>query len=122
MYLRVQLPYQIGYEPGRGRVESRTLRADSGYGARASVDARCALQQPRQLVRQRARRDNHRSLQDRGDRKREPWRTLDEVENATLEWVDWFNHRRLLESIDNVLPAELELAYHRQQEESAMAA
>ncbi len=53
---------------------------------------------------------------------RGPWRNLDAVEYATLEWVDWFNHRRLLEPIGNVPPAELEMAYYRQQEESAMAA
>jgi transposase InsO family protein len=52
---------------------------------------------------------------------RGPWRHLEAVEYATLEWVDWFNHRRLLESIGNVPPAELELAYH-QQSESALAA
>jgi transposase InsO family protein len=51
-----------------------------------------------------------------------PWRHLDAVEYATLEWVDWFNHRRLLEPIGNVPPSELELAYCRQQEELAMAA
>ena len=55
-------------------------------------------------------------------RRRGPWRNIEAVEYATLEWIDWFNHRRLLESIGNVPPAELELAYHRQQEESAMAA
>jgi len=55
-------------------------------------------------------------------RRRGPWRTIDAVEYATLEWVDWFNHRRLLEPIGNIPPAELELAYYRQQEESAMAA
>lgn len=54
--------------------------------------------------------------------RRGPWRALDAVEYATLEWVDWFNHRRLLEPIGNVPPAELELAYERQQAESAMAA
>ena len=53
---------------------------------------------------------------------RGPWRHLEAVEYATLEWVDWFNHRRLLEPIGNVPPAELELAYHRQQNESALAA
>ena len=42
---------------------------------------------------------------------RGPWRSLDEVEYATLEWVDWFNHRRLLERIGNMPPAELELSY-----------
>jgi transposase InsO family protein len=35
-------------------------------------------------------------------RRRGPWRGLDEVEYATLEWVDWFNHRRLLEPIGHV--------------------
>ena len=54
--------------------------------------------------------------------KRGPWRTVDEVEYATLEWVDWFNNRRLLEPIGNKPPAELEMAYYRQLEESAMVA
>jgi transposase InsO family protein len=53
---------------------------------------------------------------------RGPWRTLDAVEYATLEWVDWFNNRRLLESIGHVPPAEYELAYHRLTEAQAMAA
>ena len=51
-----------------------------------------------------------------------PWRTLDQVEYATLEWVDWFNNRRLLEPIGNIPPAEFERAYYRQLEESAEAA
>jgi len=55
-------------------------------------------------------------------RRRGPWRNIDEVEYATLEWVDWFNHRRLLEPIGNIPPAELEIAYYEQQEESAMVA
>ena len=55
-------------------------------------------------------------------RRRGPWRTIDAVEYATLEWVDWFNHRRLLEPIGNIPPAELEQAYYRQLEGSAMAA
>jgi len=55
-------------------------------------------------------------------RHRGPWQNLDAVEYATLEWVGWFNHRRLLESIGNVPPAELEMAYYRQQEGSAIAA
>ena len=53
---------------------------------------------------------------------RGPWRTLDAVEYATLEWVDWFNNRRLLESIGHVPPAEYEQAYHRLTEAQAMAA
>jgi transposase InsO family protein len=43
--------------------------------------------------------------------RRGPWRHLEAVEYATLEWVDWFNHRRLLEPIGNVPPAELEMSY-----------
>ena len=37
-----------------------------------------------------------------------PWRSLDAVEYATLEWVDWFNNRRLLEPIGHVPPVEFE--------------
>jgi transposase InsO family protein len=53
---------------------------------------------------------------------RGPWRALDAVEYATLEWVDWFNHRRLLEPIGHVPPAEFEEAYHRQNPSQALAA
>ena len=45
---------------------------------------------------------------------RGPWKTLDEVEYATAEWVDWFNHRRLYEYCGDVPPAELEAAYYAQ--------
>lgn len=51
-------------------------------------------------------------------RHRGPWRTIDMVEYATLEWVDWFNNRRLLESIGDIPPAEREIKYYRQREES----
>jgi len=51
-----------------------------------------------------------------------PWRSVEEVEFATLEWVDWFNHRRLLEPIGHVPPVEFEAAYYRRQEEPAMGA
>lgn len=46
-------------------------------------------------------------------RNRGPWKNLDDVEYATLEWIDWFNHRRLLEPIGNIPPAELEADYWR---------
>jgi transposase InsO family protein len=55
-------------------------------------------------------------------RKRAPRRNLDEVEYATLEWVDWFNNRRLLESIGDAPPAEFEKAYYEQIEGQAKAA
>jgi len=45
-------------------------------------------------------------------RRRGPWRNLEDVEFATLEWVDWFNNRRLLEPIGNVPPAEFEDVYY----------
>ena len=45
-------------------------------------------------------------------RRRGPWRSLEAVECATLEWVDWFNHRRLLQPIGNVPPAEAEARYY----------
>ena len=54
-------------------------------------------------------------------RQQGPWRGIDAVELATLEWVDWFNHRRLLEPIGNMPPAEKEDDYYRQRE-SAMVA
>jgi putative transposase len=43
-----------------------------------------------------------------------PWRGFEAVEFATLEWVDWFNNRRLLEPIGNIPPAEAEAAYYAQ--------
>lgn len=55
-------------------------------------------------------------------RRRGPWKSIEAVEFAVLQWVDWFNHRRLLESIGDVPPAEFEQAYYRQQEAHAIAA
>ena len=54
--------------------------------------------------------------------RRGPWRSLEAVEYATLEWVDWFNNRRLLEPIGNVPPAEAEAAYYAALEEPAALA
>lgn len=48
--------------------------------------------------------------------RRGPWRSMEDVEFATLEWVWWFNHHRLLEPIGYVPPVEYEEAYYRQQE------
>jgi putative transposase len=47
-------------------------------------------------------------------RRRGPWRSLKAVEFATLEWVDGFNRRRLLESIGYMPPAEYEARYYEQ--------
>ena len=43
---------------------------------------------------------------------RGPWKAIDEVEYATLEWVDWFNSRRLLESIGDMPPARFKKQYY----------
>ncbi|MFD2405288.1 IS3 family transposase [Azorhizophilus paspali] len=53
---------------------------------------------------------------------RQSWKNREAVELATQAWVDWFNHRRRLEPIGNVPPAEAEAAYYRQLDESAMVA
>ena len=50
-----------------------------------------------------------------------PWRGLDDVERATLTWVDWFNNRRLLQPIGDVPPVEFEMMYHQQTESSKVA-
>jgi putative transposase len=52
--------------------------------------------------------------------RRAPWKTKEAVELATLEWVSWFNHHRLLEPIGYVPPAEFEANYYRQLAESAV--
>ncbi|MER8422081.1 IS3 family transposase [Mesorhizobium sp. M0166] len=54
--------------------------------------------------------------------RRGPWRSFEAVEFATLEWVDWFNNRRLLEPIGNIPPAEAEERYYAMLDEPAIAA
>ncbi|MFD1985480.1 IS3 family transposase [Mesorhizobium newzealandense] len=54
--------------------------------------------------------------------RRGPWRNFEAVEFATLEWVDWFNNRRLLEPIGNIPPAEAEERYYAMLDEPAIAA
>ena len=46
--------------------------------------------------------------------RRAPWKTKESVELATLEWVSWFNHHRLLEPTGYIPPAEAEANYYRQ--------
>ena len=53
--------------------------------------------------------------------RRAPWKTKEAVELATLQWVSWFNHHRLLEPIGHIPPAEFEANYYRQLAESAMS-
>ena len=54
--------------------------------------------------------------------RRGPWRSFEAVEYATLEWVDWFNNRRLLEPIGNIPPAEAEANFYAALERADMAA
>jgi transposase InsO family protein len=54
--------------------------------------------------------------------RRGPWRSFEAVEFATLEWVDWFNNRRLLEPIGNIPPAEAEERYYAMLNEQKRAA
>lgn len=51
-----------------------------------------------------------------------PWRSCEAVEFATLKWVDWFNHRRLMESIGYLPPAEAEQRYYAKMESAEMVA
>ena len=51
-----------------------------------------------------------------------PWKGVEDVEFATLKWVDWFNNRRILEPIGNIPPAEFEMLYYKSLEGSAAAA
>ena len=54
--------------------------------------------------------------------RRGPWRSFEAVESATLEWVDWFNYRRLLEPIFNIPPAKAEDQYYAAADNINMAA
>ena len=55
-------------------------------------------------------------------RRRGPWRNLDAVEMITLEWIDWFNKRRLLGPVGNIPPAEAETTYYAQRDALDMVA
>jgi transposase InsO family protein len=51
-----------------------------------------------------------------------PWRSFEQVELATLKWVHWFNHKRLLEPIGYITPAEAEANYYAALDQTPMAA
>ena len=50
-----------------------------------------------------------------------PWRSLDHVELATAEWVDWWNNRRLHSAIGGIPPVEYEALYYRNRAAAAAA-
>ena len=97
----------------------------SDRGSAVSVDAlhraagrrrhRAVGRQPRRFVRQRPRRIGHRPLQDGGDSTARTVAARSRPSNSRRStWVDWFNHRRLLEPIGYVPPAEYEARYYEQ--------
>ena len=54
-------------------------------------------------------------------RRGSPWRTVEDVELATLAWVDWYNHRRLHSACGDIPPAEFETRYSQQHEAAGVA-
>ena len=88
-----------------------------GKGVKTTVSDKAALCPHDRVNRQfRATRPNALWVSDRS------WRSLQDVELATLDRVHWFNHQRLLSSIGDIPPAEAEANYRRQQRELAQAA
>ena len=53
---------------------------------------------------------------------RGPWKYIDDVEYATLEWEDWYSNKRFLGPLGDVPPAEFEAAYYEQEYDQAIAA
>jgi transposase InsO family protein len=83
---------------------------------------RAVGRQRRRLVRQRAGESINGLYKAEVIRRRGPWRNIDAVEYATLEWVDWFNNRRLLGPIGYVPPVEFEAKWYQSQMGQAEAA
>ena len=54
-------------------------------------------------------------------KRRGPWRSVEQVELATLEWVDWWNHRRLHSALSGRSPAEHEALYHQDHQAPTLA-
>ncbi len=117
--------------PGRPPVAGRDERSlvlvsdrirDEQRGCCARGRHRAVGRQRRRFVRQCTRRDGDRPVQTEVIHRCGPWQSFDAVEYATLEWVDWFNTRRLLEPIGNIPPAEAEANYYTALEHPRMAA
>jgi putative transposase len=79
-------------------------------------------QQHRRFVRQRHGGVGDRALQDRADPPAGPWRNPDQVEFATLEYIDWFNNQRLHGEIGHVPPAEFEEVFYASRVEEQIKA
>ena len=108
--------------PGPPQRSRRAVRLDPLHRAAGRGRHRALGRQRRRQLRQRPGRDDQRALQGRGDPSARALAPLEAVEYATLEWVDWFNNRRLLEPIGYIPPAEAEAAYYASLEEPAKLA
>ena len=102
--------------PLRRRVQFTSVR----YGERlAEIGARPSIGTVGDSLRQRPRRDGQRALQDRADprpARTGPWKTVDDVELATLGWVHWHNTSALHGYLGDVPPAEFEAAFYAAQQ------
>ena len=93
----------------------RRLRTPPPAVARSSPTCGCAptpALHRRRLLRQRPGRDRQRPVQDRADPRQGPWRTVEQVELATLEWVWWWNTSRLHSELGYRTPLESETDYY----------
>jgi putative transposase len=91
-----------GWRAGASLGQGRSIAVDSLHRTLGRGGSGHLGGLPRRQLRQCPGRDHHRAGQDRADRPVWPLEGLDEVEYATLAWVDWFNHRRLLEPIGHL--------------------
>ncbi len=107
---------KLGMTPETLRKWVRTAEIDGGLRAGVSTEERARIKELERENRE-LRRANEilkAAAAFFGARSSTAWKTLEEVEFATLEWVDWFNHRRLLGSIGDIPPAEIEETYYRE--------
>ena len=109
---------QLGPQPGRGPAEAHRRHAlvDQTVSEHGPAEGPCRSERHHRLSPSRpplSQNQSAKELDSTTDHLRVLWRTLEAVEYATLEWVDWFNHRRLLEPIGNVPPAEAEAAHQQ---------
>ncbi len=99
-----------------------SIRIHSLFRAAGRSRHRAFCRKRRRQLRQRTRRNDQRSLQGRGHPSTWAVANAEAVEFATLEWVDRFNHRRILEPIGNIPPAEAEEQYYARLDAPALAA
>jgi hypothetical protein len=97
-------------------------KAEVNSGKRAGVSTELADRLKALEREHRELRQANEILRKASEYRRGPWRSFEAVEYATLEWVDWFNNRRLLAPIGNIPPAEAEERYYAMLDDTPMAA